>query len=264
MTERISCSMASRVLCVSKSVRQMAIDERIVDAGSIEVPCNGSINGIDSNRFQPPTQSARLAARSRFGIPLNATVIGFVGRIVRDKGIVDLVKAFSLLKKRTPDVRLLVVGAFEPQDPIPVDAERLLRNDPHIHLAGLVGDMPAAYASMDVLVLPSYREGLGLVTLEAAAMGLPAVATRIPGCIDAVVDGVTGTLVPARSDPALRLAHGGAGRIRVIAEFRTESIWEATLQVYREILAGRPRAPRPSAHAREPEPKSPGCPDLAR
>jgi glycosyltransferase involved in cell wall biosynthesis len=277
MTERISCSLASRVLCVSKSVRQMAIDERIVDAGSIEVPCNGSINGIDSNRFQPPTQSARLAARSRFGIPLNATVIGFVGRIVRDKGIADLVKAFSLLKKRTPDVRLLVVGAFEPQDPIPVDAERLLRTDPHIHLAGLVGDMPAAYASMDVLVLPSYREGLGLVTLEAAAMGLPAVATRIPGCIDAVVDGVTGTLVPARdvaalvdaltryfSDPALRLAHGGAGRIRVIAEFRTESIWEATLQVYREILAGRPRAPRPSAHAREPEPKSPGCPDLAR
>jgi glycosyltransferase involved in cell wall biosynthesis len=105
---------------------------------------------------------------------------------------------------------------------------------------------------MDLVALPSYREGFPVVALEAAAMGLPIVATRVPGCVDAVQDGITGTLAPPRdpaalasalerylSDPALRARHGEAARRHVVTEFRPEALWEAVLAEYRSLL--RPR-----------------------
>jgi len=98
------------------------------------------------------------------------------------------------------------VGPFESQDPIPADVEATLRSDPRIHLAGMVHDMPSIYRTLDLLVLPTYREGFGTSLLEAAAMGLPVIATRIPGCVDAVREGETGLLVPARDAGALTAA----------------------------------------------------------
>jgi glycosyltransferase involved in cell wall biosynthesis len=108
---------------------------------------------------------------------------------------------------------------------------------------------------MDVVALPTYREGFSNVALEAAAMALPIVASRVPGCVDAIEDGVTGTLVPARDSaelsralvrylehPELRSRHGAAARERVLAEFRPEQIWEAIAAEYRALLAE--RAPR--------------------
>jgi glycosyltransferase involved in cell wall biosynthesis len=105
---------------------------------------------------------------------------------------------------------------------------------------------------MDVVALPSYREGLGTVSLEGASMGLPVVATRVPGCTDAVVDGVTGTLVPPMdakaladalrlylTQPELRRAHGSAGRARIVQDFRQEAIWSAMVKEYRELLTTR-------------------------
>jgi lipopolysaccharide/colanic/teichoic acid biosynthesis glycosyltransferase len=144
---------------------------------------------------------------------------------------------------------LLIVGSFESQDPIPAETEVMLREDPRIHLAGRVDDTSNLYAAMDILALPSYREGFGLVAVEAAAMAVPVVATRVPGCIDAVEDGVTGTLVPAYDgvalreaisrylkDSELRRAHGQAGRARVERDFQPEAIWEALHVEYVRLL----------------------------
>ena len=178
-----------------------------------------------------------------------ALVVGYVGRIVRDKGLVELIEAWRTLRNEFPSLHMLVVGPFEPQDPVPSDVEGILRGTERIHLAGQLEDPSALYAIMDIVVLPSYREGLPLVPLEAAAMALPVVATRIPGCVDAVVDGQTGTLVPPRNawavaqaihryleDPALRRRHGLAGRERVVRDFRQEVMWEAIYQEYVRLL----------------------------
>jgi glycosyltransferase involved in cell wall biosynthesis len=254
-TEWLACRLAHRVLCVSHSVRREAVEARICPPQKIQVLLGGSGNGVDATgRFDPDAydDGVRAETRARFGIPRDAVVIGFVGRIVRDKGVVELAAAWRELRERYPHLHLLVVGPSESQDPVPEETERLLREDPRVRLAGMDWNTPPLYAAMDLVALPTYREGFPNVPLEAAAMRLPVVTTRIPGCVDAVADGVTGLLVPAHDstalraaleryldDPELRLLHGAAGRERVLCEFRQEALWEALYDVYRRLLKER-------------------------
>jgi glycosyltransferase involved in cell wall biosynthesis len=190
-------------------------------------------------------------------------VLGFVGRIVRDKGIEELAQAWCAVRDEHPEARLLVVGPFEPQDPVAPETEALLRSDPRIHLTGMDWNTPPLYAAMDALVLPTYREGFPNTPLEAAAMGLPVIATRIPGCVDAVADGLTGTLVPPAdahaladamrkylANPALRRAHGVAGQERIRLSFRQEVIWGELFALYVRLLQ-RQKLPAPRAPRRE-------------
>ncbi len=253
-TEKTACGLAHQVLCVSHSVRGVALTERLCPPEKIKVLLHGSINGVDAEdtfnpeRFHP---WERLAIRERHGIPADAPVVGYVGRLVRDKGLTELVGAWKGLREEFPELHLLVVGPFEPQDPLAPEVVEVLTHDPRIHLTGLTWEIPPLYAAMDLVVLPTYREGLPIVPLEAAAMALPVVATHIPGCVEAVENGVTGTLVPA-CDPAslagavreylrdigLRRRHGWAGRDRVLRDFRPASMHEALLQEYLRLIEG--------------------------
>lgn len=256
-TEWTSCRLAHRVLAVSNSMRSIAIHERLCDARRIKVLLGGSGQGVDAaGRFQPLGEDVRRAVRAEHGIPRDALVIGFVGRLVRDKGVRELAIAWQRLRERHPGLHLLGVGPSEAEDAVPEKVMASLRSDPRIHFTGWTLDTPRLYAAMDVVALPTYREGFPNVPLEAAAMSLPVVATSVPGCVDAVLDGVTGLLVPPRdaaaladalerylSSPSLRAAHGEAGRRRVLLEFRREAIWEALADEYRELLA----ATRPGA-----------------
>ncbi|MBW3624653.1 MAG: glycosyltransferase, partial [Armatimonadetes bacterium] len=215
----------------------------------------GSGNGVDAcGRFNPDhlDPSARSTVRTRYDIPDDAVVIGYLGRIVRDKGLIELIEAWNALREEFPRLHLLVMGDFEPQDPVPVEVERIMREDPRIHLTGFTHDTSSHYAAMDIMTLPSYREGFPNTPLEGASMGLPVVSTRVPGCIDAVEDGVTGLLVPPQdsgalrdafraylTDPDLRMRHGRAGRDRVMREFRHELIREALYKEYLLLLKSR-------------------------
>lgn len=254
-TEWVACRLAHRVFCVSHSLREVAVAEGICTAEKIRVFGQGSGNGVDSScRFDPARLPAetRQEVRRRLGINENSLVVGYVGRIVRDKGIEDLVRAWTTVCKSCPTARLLLVGPYEQTDAISESTRRALENDERIHGVGMDWNTPPLYAAMDVMVLPSYREGFPNVLLEAAAMQLPVLTTRVPGCIDAVEDGVTGTLIPPGdpeklaegmttylNDECLRTRHGKAGRDRVLRNFAQEDIWRAIADQYRELLAER-------------------------
>lgn len=254
-TERVACRLAHQVICISPRLREVLIGEGLCPPGRITVLEHGSIDGVEAaGKFDPAGVSTEWAerVRARYQIPSTASVIGFVGRVVRDKGLIELVQAWRGLREEWPSLHLLVAGPFESEDPIPPDVEATLRSDPRIHLAGMVHDMPSIYRTLDLLVLPSYREGFNTALLEAAAMGLPVVATRIPGCVDAVQDGETGLLVPARDaqalkaaiaaylgDPELRRRHGASGRRRVRRDFEPGRLRDALFQEYVRLLGRR-------------------------
>lgn len=251
---RVTCSLAHRVICISPSLRDRAIQLHMVSADKTAVLGAGSSNGLDIERFtSTPTRRTRAQElRHRLGIDKDALVFGFVGRIARDKGMVELTQAFTELAARHPHIHLLVIGAFDASDPVPESVAEILREHPRIHCPGHTDDVAAAYLAMDVLVLPTYREGFGNVLLEAAALERPVVASAVTGCVDAVADSVTGTLVKARSarslteamtrylgDEVLRARHGRAGRERVRRLFRRENLWAALHQEYVRLLSNR-------------------------
>jgi glycosyltransferase involved in cell wall biosynthesis len=269
-TEKVSCRVAHCVLAVSHSIRKVAVTHALCPARKIETLLGGSINGVDAaGRFNPTRLQQTLGAqvRTQYGIPKDALVLGFIGRIVGDKGITELVAAWRSLRSQFPKLHLLVVGYFEKQDPVSAEVEKILRTDQRIHLAGAQRETPQFYAAMDLVVLPTYREGFPTVPLEAAAMERPVVATLIPGCIDAVQDGITGSLVPPRNvellvlaitqyleDPGLRSSHGLAARQRVLSEFRPDDIWQEMGWTYSQLLrsTGQPLLPQASLFAERP------------
>ena len=252
-SEAAACRFATEVWCVSVSVREEAVREGLCPPAKIRVLRSGSINGVDGREAFNPDQVGRAEGaeiRRAWGIDAGAPVVGFVGRIVRDKGVRELLEAWSLVRVRVPKARLMVVGEFEDQDSPGADAIEALKMDRSICLAGRVtSGMARFYAAMDVLALPTYREGFPVTVMEAASMGLPVVATRVPGCVDAVQDGVTGTLVPARDaealadalgryllDQELRREHGAAGRARMMRDFGQAEMWAEVHAQYERLL----------------------------
>lgn len=255
-SEKVSCRLACQVLCVSNSIRQIAIEDGLCPPDKIKVLASGSGQGVDANgRFNPArfSEQEKQELRSQLGLPPEALVIGFVGRIVRDKGMVELAEAWRRLRERLPLAFLLLVGDYEDQDPVPQEVHDLFEKDPRVRKVGWIADDVAPYyAVMHLLVLPSYREGFPNTPLEAASMELPVVATDIPGTRDAVENGKTGILVPPYDaealaeairryldDPELRRAHGKAGRQRVLQHFRREMLWQALYDEYMSLLQNR-------------------------
>jgi glycosyltransferase involved in cell wall biosynthesis len=246
--ERMACACAHRVICVSESLRQKAIELGVVEANRTVVLGAGSCNGIDAQRFAPTAEALQRGKqlREKLGIPANAPVIGFVGRLTTDKGVNELVEAYCELRKEIGDLRLLVVGEMEQGDPLTERTRELLEREPGIARTGFVDDAADYYHVLDVLAFPTYREGLPNVVLEANAAGKAVVAARATGVVDAVVDGVTGLLVPVGDaaalaaalkrvieDRELAAALGQAGRERVVREFQRERVWEALEVEYR-------------------------------
>ncbi|PWH06148.1 glycosyltransferase family 1 protein [Brachybacterium endophyticum] len=247
--ERVACASAHAVLCVSPSALEYAEAEHIICPGKGRVIGAGTINGVDTAAFDASRFAGTVATtRHELEIPASATVIGFVGRVVRDKGIAELADAWQEIRDIHPDAHLLLVGAPEETDPVDPRVMETLEEDPRVHITGFRADVRPFLASMDVLVLPSYREGFGQTLLEASSMGVATAGSDIPGIRDAVVHDRTGLLFPAHDsrslarcldrllgDARLRAELGAEGRRRVLAEFDRPLVREQFLAFYRDV-----------------------------
>lgn len=244
--ERIASACALQVVCNSPSLRSRALALGLAPAHKLRLIGNGSSNGVDVDRFAPGPD----ALRQTLGISRRAPVIGFVGRLTRDKGVPELIDAFDEVLAAVPAARLLLVGWFDrSHDALSEQLRKRILAHPRITCTGYVEDTAAWYRAMDVMVLPTWREGFPNVVLEAAATGIPVITTMSTGSRDAVLPEVTGLLVPpgypraiAESllrllrHPQERLRMGRAARAWMIERFVNEQVLDLTVSFYRNLI----------------------------
>lgn len=245
MADRMMARLATHVLADSPSQRDFMVMEGVAAAGKIRVLGGGSICGVDGERFRPDDgQRARI--RQMHGIPESGVVFLFLGRLNRDKGVVDLADAFAALGNDA--AWLLVVGP----DEAGLRGEMEHRLGSALARTRFVGytDRPEDFmAAADIFCLPSYREGFGMVIVEAAAAGIPAIGSRIYGVTDAIEEGETGLLhrpgdtaglaglmAMLAEDAERRQAMGEAARERALRLFSAEAVIEAWLRFYGQLL----------------------------
>ena len=192
-TERVASACAQVVLCNSDSLLRKAVRIGVAPHAKLRLLGNGSSYGVDTDRFCP----GESTVRSLLGIPADAPVIGYVGRLTRDKGVPELIASFQMILKAMPETRLLLVGWFDAsEDAIKTGLRRYIEGHPRIHYTGFVSDTAPYFRAMDLMVLPTWREGFPNVALEAAATGIPVICTISTGSRDAVIPEVTGLLIP--------------------------------------------------------------------
>jgi glycosyltransferase involved in cell wall biosynthesis len=190
LLDKLIASLATHLLVDSNSQKQFLVEQRVSTVKKLAVLGEGSICGVNLARFRPDPQ-VRIATRAEFAIPLEAKIVLFVGRMNRDKGLCDLAAAFRNIAPRFPDAFLVVVGPDE--DGEKDRATQILAGcADHVRFVGFSKIPEEFMAASDIFAMPSYREGFGSVVIEAAACGLPCIASRIYGLTDAVVDGITG------------------------------------------------------------------------
>jgi glycosyltransferase involved in cell wall biosynthesis len=251
VTEKLTCSIAKKIIVVSESLRQHAVEEKILLQDKSLVIENGSCNGLNSKVFEKNAHTIDAAQKLRAKLKLTGDeyILGFVGRLSKDKGIDLLFEAFNLLRKKYLNVKLLVAGPLENANPFSKRYTQQLFEDKDIFYLGKIADVAPVYLLMKMLVLSSFREGFGNVLIEAAAMEVPVIAPDIPGCRNALLPGFNGLLF-RKGDTAemiiaiekymnneqLRELHGNNGSLFVTRNFSQEKIWNGLLTAYNDLL----------------------------
>lgn len=206
--EKITARFAHKIICISNSVRELGLDNGIFSAAQSLVIHKGSSNGIDLERFNPNQINAVDSAdlKKQLGYDESHFVFGFVGRLIDRKGIKELYEAFANLYRDNDKLKLLIVGPVEESQISDLSLISNMQQHPGILLVGTQSNVPLYLSVMDVFCLPAWWEGFGNVSVQAAAMGLPVIATDVTGSKDAVSKDFNGLLVMPKSVSALQNA----------------------------------------------------------
>lgn len=244
----LTAKLATRIVNVSPSLAKICLEEKLNPANKQVLLSAGTCNGIDTFLFSRDSiiDEKLIELRSHLNIKKDSFVVGYAGRLVRDKGIVELVQAFLVVKESCPNLKLMLVGMLEERDALPRDIVDIIKNNKDIINVGYVShyDMPYFYAVMDVFVLPSYREGFPTSILEASSMQLPVITTNVTGCRDAIIEGESGLFVNHSSEdigkaikklydkPTECAEIGRKGRLFVTTYFQQKIVWDEIEKMY--------------------------------
>jgi glycosyltransferase involved in cell wall biosynthesis len=244
--DTLTAFLSTSVLAVSPSEREFLISESVVNSSQVTVLGSGSIGGVDLKRFRM-NPDVRRTVRQEYQIPLDAVVIIFIGRLNPDKGMQELFRAFDLVVKLRANTFLMIVGPNESAGQsldLPLDSINRIRS------VGFTLTPENFLMAADFLCLPSYREGFPVCILEASAVGIPSIGTRIYGVIDSIVEGETGVMIQPGNvdelvaailemidDSSRRLAMGVAANQRVVNGFSSRDVVERYVMHIRDLLS---------------------------
>jgi glycosyltransferase involved in cell wall biosynthesis len=241
--------LATHVVCETQSLKELALAQKLYQCKKCHVLGPGS-SGVLLENYSPDKYSStfRTEFREYLGIPANAQVIGFLGRVVPRKGVEELLTAWSTIREKYPFAYLLIAGPFESAQPLNVNCLEAIKHDPRIIFTGKVAEAAKYYSVMDIFTLPAHWEGFGNVLVEAASMCLPVVTTNGTGTRDAVSDGYNSIVVPVRDSKALvaaiskylddkdlRAIHGANGRNWAL-KFERKIIFSHLMEFYKGLL----------------------------
>lgn len=247
--EKLTCFFASDIFVVSNGILNTVKNEGITNK-TINLIYNGSINGLDTKKYSLDALAGVPCVRREYNIPEDFMVLGFVGRLVNDKGVNNLVKVFSELNKKHTKIHLLLVGRIElTVDPISEWTQNEIKCNKNISYVGFQSDVRPFLKAMDVFVFPSFREGFGISLMEALAMEIPCVSSNITGCNEIIQDGINGFLVEPRNNEDLytkievlienqdiyKLMKINS-RKSVVQRYEQNKLWDETLIKYNKVL----------------------------
>ncbi len=250
LINKIAAKCSDLIFFVNREDMNTAVREKICSSGAMRY----FGGGIDVRRFNPERFSMDFNAKKKkqLGVDPSHKVIGIIARMVKEKGYLDLFCAFEIILKSFPKTTLLAVGSLEPEKKDAIEPSIVSRYEieNNVIFLGERTDVDHIYPLMDIFVLPSYREGLGISAIEASAMGKPVVGTDIRGIREAVEDGITGKLVPAgdpnklaeaiiylMKNPAEARKMGERGRTKVEKEFNENLIFDRIKEEYKRLLS---------------------------
>lgn len=249
--EKLTYACATKVYPNSKGLYDFILENKFTSTEKLKVIGKGSSNGIDTTYFNPNqiSEEQKENLKKSLGIQLEDFVFIFVGRIVKDKGINELIGAFSKLK--TQNSKLLLVGNYERElDPLLPETETIIKTNPNIISVGFQPDVRPYFAVSDCLVFPSYREGFPNVVMQAGAMELPCIVSNINGCNEIVVEGENGMIIPVKDSRAIldamnTLMNNQAyyqrlktnARSMIQSRYEQQVVWNAILEEYNHLLS---------------------------
>jgi len=249
--EKITYACATLVLPNSENLKKFILTNNYVGANKLNVIGNGSTNGIDTDFFSKENISENiiLEIRNKYKISENDFVFLSVGRIVKDKGIVELVKAFKKFNNLYPNSKLLMLGNFEKElDPLPGEIENEINNNASIVYCGYQNDVRSFFVLSDIFVFPSYREGFPNVVMQAGSMGIPSIVTNINGSNEIIKDGVNGYIVPVKkvediyekmevfyNDKETLEYMKDRCRYQILSRYEQKNVWNDMLKMYKEL-----------------------------